>query len=120
VTNTGTDANSVTGSYVSDNALNNGSSAGHDWFSGLTATIIDPNAANNSKFAVEMVNASTGASNVSTKGTALNNNSGNWRFDNVTISGTTIGTATPEPATFALFGTGLVALLAGRRKFGRR
>jgi hypothetical protein len=92
--------NTVLGSYVSDNLLNNGSQAGQDWFTGLTATISDPNAANNPNFAIEMVNASTGADNVSTAGTALNNNSGNWRFDRVTIS----GTAVPEPSTMVLAG----------------
>jgi hypothetical protein len=80
----------------------------------LTATISDPSAANNANFGIRMVNASTGASNVSASGTPLNNNSGNWRFDNINI----VGTAVPEPATFALFGAGLIALLAGRRKFG--
>jgi hypothetical protein len=104
VTNNGSDTNTVTGSYVSDNLLNNGSKAGQDWFTDLTATISDPNAADDPNFAIEMVNASTGADDVGTRGTALNNNSGNWRFDNVTIS----GTATPEPAAFALFGTGRV------------
>ena len=121
VTNNGSDANSVTGSYVSDNLLTNGSSAGQDWFTGLTATINDPNAANDPNFAIEIVNASTGADDVSTQDTALNNNSGNWRFDNIVISGTPlVASSTPEPATFALFGAGLVAIIAGRRKFGRR
>ena len=90
--------NTVLGSYVSDNLLTNGSPAGQDWFPGLTATISDPNAANNPNFAIEMVNASTGADNVSTAGTALNNNSGNWRFDRVNIT----GTAVPEPSTVVL------------------
>ncbi|HXD00513.1 MAG TPA: PEP-CTERM sorting domain-containing protein [Verrucomicrobiae bacterium] len=116
VLNNTTSANTVMGSYVSDNVLVNGSPAGQDWFTGLTATITDPNAANDPKFAIEMVNASTGADNVSTAGTALNNNSGNWRFDNVVISGVT---AAPEPSTFALAGCGL-ALLAGFRRFKNR
>ena len=73
-----TSTNTVMGSYVSDNLLNNGTPAGQDWFTGLTATITDPLAANNPKFAIELVNASTGADNVSTAGTALNNSSGNW------------------------------------------
>jgi len=55
-----TSANTVTGSYVSDNILTGGSLAGQDWFSGLTATITDPLAANNAEFGIEMVNASTG------------------------------------------------------------
>jgi uncharacterized protein (TIGR03437 family) len=81
LTNT-TSANTVKGAYVS---ITGG--AGQDWFPGLTATISDPNAANNPKFAVQIVNASTGADCISASGTALNNNSGNWRFDNVVISG---------------------------------
>lgn len=84
MTNT-TSANTVKGSYVS---ITGG--VGQDWFTGLSATISDPNAANNSKFAVQMVNASTGADDIGASGTALNNNSGNWRFDNVTISGQSI------------------------------
>src|SRR5579863_8515493 len=80
--NNTTSSNTVKGSYVSIT-----SGAGQDWFTGLTANISDPNAANNPKFAVQMVNASTGADCIGASGTALNNNSGNWRFDNVTISG---------------------------------
>ena len=80
--NNTTSSNTVKGSYVS---ITGG--AGQGWFTGLTATISDPNAANNPKFAVEMVNASTGADNTGASGSALNNSSGNWRFDNVTISG---------------------------------
>src|SRR5579862_3115221 len=113
LSNSGSDVNTVTGSYVSDNILTGGSSAGQDWFTGLTATITDPNAANDPNFAIEMVNASTGADDVSTQGTALNNTSGNWRFDNVTISGTL---AVPEPSTFALIGCGFAALIGLRRK----
>jgi uncharacterized protein (TIGR03437 family) len=75
-------SNTVNGWYV---AITGG--AGQGWFPGLTATISDPAAANNPKFAVQMVNASTGADCTGASGTALNNNSGNWRFDNVTISG---------------------------------
>ncbi len=82
VLNNASSANTVNGSYVS---ITGG--AGQDWFTGLTATIADPNAANNPKFAVEMVNAATGADCTSASGTALNNSSGNWRFDNVVISG---------------------------------
>ncbi len=76
-----TSANTVTGSYVSI-------SGGQGWFTGLTAIIADPLAANNPKFAIQMVNASTGADCISASGGALNNNSGNWRFDNVAIEGT--------------------------------
>jgi hypothetical protein len=106
----GSDTNSVQGSYVRDNLILNGSPAGQNWFTGLTATISDVNAANDPNFAIEMVNASTGTADVSTQGTALNNNSGNWRFDNVAIS----GTAVPEPAS--VFVLGLCSFgLVGRR-----
>jgi uncharacterized protein (TIGR03437 family) len=84
ILNNTSSANTVNGSYVS---ITGG--AGQGWFTGLTATISDPNAANNAKFAVEMVNAATGADDTSASGGALNNSSGNWRFDNVAISGQT-------------------------------
>ena len=80
--NNTTSSNTVKGSYVS---ITQG--LGQDWFTGLTANISDPAAANNPKFAIQIVNASTGADCVSATGAALNNSSGNWRFDNVTISG---------------------------------
>jgi hypothetical protein len=108
--------NTVVGSYVSDNLLNNGSMAGQDWFTGLTATISDPNAANDPNFAIEMVNASTGADDVSTQGTALNNSSGNWRFDNVLISG---ASEVPEPSVLALLGLGFPGLYWQMRR-GRK
>ena len=106
-----TSANTVTGAYVSDNILNAGeaTTAGQDWFTDLTASINDPNADGDANFAIEMVNASTGADDVSTQGTALNNNSGNWRFDNVSIS-------VPEPASPSLLGLTGLALLSRRRK----
>lgn len=111
MTNSGSDVNTVTGSYVSDNILNAGESttAGQDWFTDLTATINDPNADNNPNFAIEMVNASTGADDVSTQGTALNNTSGNWRFDNVVIS------SVPEPASASLLALAGLGLLSRRR-----
>jgi hypothetical protein len=47
-------------------------------------------------------------------GAAYNNSSGNWRFDNVIIS----GTAVPEPSAFSMagLGLGLVALRIFRRR----
>lgn len=114
VLNNSSSANTVTGSYVSDNLLNNGSKAGQDWFTGLTATINDPNALNNSGFGIEMVNASTGADDVSTQGTALNNSSGNWRFDNITVA------AVPEPRSWTLAVIVVVAFVGLRRRFAGR
>jgi len=110
----GADSLTVNGSYVRDNVLLNGALAGQNWFTGLTATITDPNAANDPNFAIEMVNASTGADCVSTQGTALNNSSGNWRFDNVVISGTVIGV--PEPTALFLVSGSLAMLTALRRR----
>jgi hypothetical protein len=110
----GADGLTVSGSYVRDNLLINGTPAGQGWFTGLTASISDPNAANDSNFAIQLVNASTGADCVSTAGTALNNTSGNWRFDNVVISGTAIAPV-PEPSTLALGGLGLAAIGFFRR-----
>jgi hypothetical protein len=105
------DPNTTQGSYVSDNILNAGEStvAGQDWFTDLTATITDPNMLNDASFAIEMVNASTGTDCVSTQGTALNNNSGNWRFDNVSIS------TVPEPASAGLMAFAAMCLGVRRR-----
>lgn len=112
--NNTTSANTVMGSYISDNLLNNGSKAGQDWFTGLTVNITDPAAQNDANFAIEFVNASTGADDVSTAGTALNNNSGNWRFDNISIQ------AVPEPSTLALAGCMSLTALAGVRRWKNR
>jgi hypothetical protein len=94
--------NTVIGSYLQI-------SGGQQWAQGLTATINDPLAANNPNFAFEIVNASTGADCISAKGTPLNNNSGNWRFDNVSINGV------PEPTSVASLGLAGATLLGRRR-----
>ena len=103
MTNT-TSANTVTGGYIqtfNSTTYNNGIVVN---LSGIAG------AANNPNFAIELVNASTGADDISTKNAALNNTSGNWRFDEVSVSGTAIN-AVPEPGTYALLGFGGVGLL---------
>lgn len=77
----GSDTKSVPGYYVSS------ITSGQEWYTNLSATITDPQAANNPNFGVRLVNASTGTSCVNSKGAALNNSSGNWRFDNINITG---------------------------------
>ena len=108
MTNT-TSANTVTGGYIqtlNSTTFNNGIVVN---LSGIAG------AANNPNFGVELVNASTGADDITTKSAALNNTSGNWRFDEVTISGT--ASAVPEPGTFVFAGIGAVgAIFALRRR----
>jgi hypothetical protein len=109
--NTGTDANTVTGSFLSMSTT-----AGFN--NGITVNLSSVSGANNDpNFAVEIVNASTGADTVNLAGAALNNSSGNWRYDNVDFTGTS--TAVPEPSDLALTGIGLT-VLAGLRWKRRR
>jgi hypothetical protein len=108
-TNT-TSSNTVNGAYVDITPI---SAGGQDWFPGLHATISNVNAANDPNFAIRMVNASTGADDLDTDGSPLNNTSGNWRFDNVIISGTAV--VVPEPASISTVGLAGLALLSRRR-----
>ncbi len=85
------------------------------WFNGITANFSGISAVNNDpNFAVRIVNASTGASDVNLKtNTAINNTSGNWRLDDVTFTGTAI----PEPSSWALLvGCAALAAAAVRRR----
>ena len=98
-----TSANTVTGTYFYQ-------TGGQNFYNDITASF--PAAANeDNNFGIRIVNAATGVDNVNYLGTAYNNNSGNWRFDNVLIS----GTAVPEPSSLALVGIGVASLIAYRR-----
>jgi hypothetical protein len=109
IKNNTTSANTITGSYLTLN--------GNGFNNGITVDLSGITAANNdANFGVQIVNASTGADDLNGSGTAYNNSSGNWRYDNVTIS----STLAPEPTTIALGGLGLAGLLAARRKFAHK
>lgn len=106
--------NIVNGTYFHGEA-NNGSDV---WYNGLTVNLSGVAAANNDpNLEFEIVNASTGTADVNEKGnTALNNTSGNWRFDDVTVSGVA---AVPEPSSWALAVVVLLAFVGLRRYAGR-
>lgn len=108
-TGNASDTNTVNGAYLTVTG-----NSGQDWFDGLNATITDPSALNDAGFGFEVVNASTGADVLGASGGAYNNSSGNWRFDNVTIS----AVATPEPSSWVL-GLGACATVLALR-FARR
>ena len=86
----------MTGPYIQDSTGNGCECHGQDWFTGLTGTITNARRAlNDPNFAIGMLNASTGADCINTGGTALNNTSGNWRFDNITITANGTSNAAP-------------------------
>jgi hypothetical protein len=112
VTNTGSDANSVTGGYLS--AVGQAVGNTDTFFQGVTANFSSITAANNDpNFGIRIVNASTGTDDVALKESSgnpvqINNTSGNWRLDNITFSGTS---SVPEPSTYALILGGAVMLI---------
>jgi hypothetical protein len=96
-------SNIVNGSY-----FHGAPTVNDTWFNGITANLTGITAVNaDPNFGIRIVNAATGAADVNLKTNgALNNTSGNWRLDDVTISGTA---AIPEPSTWALV-IGVLAL----------
>lgn len=106
--NNTTSANTVMGPYL------HLATSGGGWYNGITANLSGVTAVNNNpNFAIEIVNASTGADDINQTGGAYNNTSGNWRYDNIDITGAVV----PEPTSMALMGVGLAAAaLVGLRK----
>jgi hypothetical protein len=102
-----TSANTIMGPYLQLKTAAGG------WYNDITADLSGVAGANdNANFGIEIVNASTGTDDINQSGTVYNNSSGNWRFDNVDITGVA---DVPEPTTYALIGTGLVGLWTLRR-----
>ena len=92
-----TSPNTVMGNYVTCNTNIVGVIGGANWYTNLSASL-PAGAANNPNFGIRLVNASTGADCVATVGTPLNNTSGNWRFDNVAITGIPVAPSGPPLA----------------------
>ena len=110
---------SATGTYIA---------VPNDWYSSahpeISVDLSSISGANNDpNFGVRLVSAFDSTGNVpgdyagatlaSGLTTIYNNNSGNWRFDNLTISGTA---AAPEPTTLGLLAVGAILLTTRRRK----
>jgi hypothetical protein len=109
------DPNLVTGSY-----FHGAPNANDSWFNNITLNLSGIGAVNNDpNFGIRIVNAATGADDVNLKtNAAINNTSGNWRLDDVTIESLV---AVPEPPSWALV-MGIAALgvaLAARRSPAR-
>ena len=70
--------------------------AGGIWYNNFVVDFSGvPGVANNPNFGIRIVNAATGADCLNAVGVPYNNSSGNWRYDNVVIGGTS---ANPAPA----------------------
>jgi hypothetical protein len=98
--------------------------ASNDYYSGTTPNLTInftgvPGVDNNPNFGVRLVSAydptiAGGTTYGSAAGGTYNNNSGNWRFGDITFSGT--ATAVPEPSTMLLGGAAAMCLAALRRR----
>jgi hypothetical protein len=85
----GGSANTVTGTYFYE-------TTGQNFYNNIIVDFTGvPGVDNNASFAFRVVNAATGSDCVNNTGGPYNNSSGNWRFDNVTVGGTS---GTPAPA----------------------
>jgi hypothetical protein len=81
--------NLVTGNYFYENF-------GQGWYNNVVVDLSgDPATSDNPLFGIRVVNAGTGPECQNFLGQSYNNLSGNWRFDNVTVGGTS---GTPAPA----------------------
>jgi heme-binding protein Shr len=86
--NLGGSANTVTGTYFYQ-------TTGQNFYNNITVDLTGvPGVDNNPNFAFRVVNAATGSDCVAFNGGPYNNSSGNWRYDNVTVGGTS---GTPAP-----------------------
>jgi hypothetical protein len=89
ILNNSSDPNLVAGTYFYE-------TFGQGWYNNMVVDLTGvPAAANNRLFGFRVVNAATGPDCQNYLGGAYNNLSGNWRFDNVTVGGTS---GTPAPA----------------------
>jgi hypothetical protein len=80
--------NTVAGTYFYERA-------GQNFYNNIIVDFTGvPGVENNPSFAFKVVNAATLGDCVNNGGTAYNNSSGNWRYDNVTVGGTA---GTPPP-----------------------
>jgi hypothetical protein len=85
----GGSANTVDGIYFYE-------TAGQNFYNNIIVDFTGvPGVENNPQFGFRIVNAATSFDCVNNGGTAYNNSSGNWRFDNITVGGTA---GTPPPA----------------------
>lgn len=80
--------NTVTGTYFYE-------TGGQGFYTNITATF--PATANDdANFGVRIVNATTGADDLNALGAPYNNSSGNWRYDNIVISGVVSGSGAAQ------------------------